>query len=33
MTTIRVPAEVMRTNAALLFVQVAKVFGGLRRSS
>ena len=33
LTTIQVPADVMRSNAALLFVWVAKVFGGLPRSS
>ena len=33
LTTIRVPAHVMRSNAAPLFVRVAKVFGGLPRSS
>ena len=31
LTTIRVPADVMRSNAAPLFVRVAKVLGGLPR--
>jgi hypothetical protein len=33
LTTIRVPADVMRSNAAPLFVRVAKAFEGLPRSS